>query len=482
ADKQSELSATKDDIAALTGGQVPTVNDKNSNGVLDTTEANIDSLLADAKQKATDAQQLKQRIELNGVVTATEKAQLDQAITAANEAKSLADQEIGKLPAGSYKTAKEGESASIVIPQPSSVTPIPTGKPEVTIVGDGNDADTVIDRDELGVGADGQLNPVTVEVSLTGMQNVKPGDKLSGVILLGRTPSYLGGDRSGYTLKESDITNGKVSFTVPVTDGFTGKLVVQGVKVQDAEKQSSTTADRKEAALDLGADPTVDMSFRSDTGISGSDNITTNGELVLAAPQGYTIDRVVVNNAEVSLTGNSITLSEGTYTAGNIQVTVSNTTTGRIETVSNTTTYVVDTTAPDAPRINVEAGRESSISLPENAAIGDVVDVNITQPGKQQAIYVQYRKTDSGWEVATFKPADSGLSSAPAVSGNTITISQTVAPAGSTIAARVTDLAGNGSAGKDGRNSFVEAEVPSSDSDNDGYTNEEESRAGSDPD
>ncbi|MEH8073906.1 thrombospondin type 3 repeat-containing protein [Gallibacterium anatis] len=184
----------------------------------------------------------------------------------------------------------------------------------------------------------------------------------------------------------------------------------------------------------------------------------------------------------MSLTGNSITLSEGTYTAGNIQVTVSNTTTGRIETVSNTTTYVVDTTAPDAPRINVEAGRESSISLPENAAIGDVVDVNITQPGKQQAIYVQYRKTDSGWEVATFKPADSGLSSAPAVSGNTITISQTVAPAGSTIAARVTDLAGNGSAGKDGRNSFVEAEVPSSDSDNDGYTNEEESRAGSDPD
>ncbi|MEH8115949.1 GA-like domain-containing protein, partial [Gallibacterium anatis] len=112
-------------------------NDKNSNGVLDTTEANIDRLLADAKQKATDAQQLKERIELNGVVTATEKAQLDQAITAANEAKSLADQEIGKLPAGSYKTAKEGESASIVIPQPSSVTPIPTGKPVVTIVGDG---------------------------------------------------------------------------------------------------------------------------------------------------------------------------------------------------------------------------------------------------------------------------------------------------------------------------------------------------------
>ncbi|OBX02283.1 hypothetical protein, partial [Gallibacterium genomosp. 1] len=359
---------------------------------------------------------------------------------------------------------------------------VPTGKPVVTIVGDGNDADTVIDRDELGVGADGQLNPVTVEVSLAGMQNVKPGDKLSGVILLGRTPSYLGGDKLGYSLTENDITNGKVSFTVPVTDGFTGKLVVQGVKVQDAEKQSSATADRKEAALDLGADPTVGMSFRSDTGISRSDNITTNGELVLAAPQGYTIDRVVVNNAEVSLTGNSITLSEGTYTAGNIQVTVRNTTTGRMETVSNTDTYVVDTTAPDAPRINVEAGRDSSISLPENAVIGDVVDVNITQSGKQQAIYVQYRKTDSGWEVATFKPADSGLSSAPAASGNTITISQTVAPAGSTIAAKVTDLAGNGSAGKDGSNSFVEAEVPSSDSDNDGYTNEEESRAGSDPD
>ncbi|MEH8098988.1 thrombospondin type 3 repeat-containing protein, partial [Gallibacterium anatis] len=387
------------------------------------------------------------------------------------------------LPDGTYQVKVKDAAGNLS--DATSITidkSVPTGKPVVTIVGDGNDADTVIDRDELGVGADGQLNPVTVEVSLAGMQNVKPGDKLSGVILLGRTPSYLGGDKSGYSLTENDITNGKVSFTVPVTDGFTGKLVVQGVKVQDAEKQSSATADRKEAYLDLGADPTVDMSFRSDTGISLNDNITTNGELVLAAPQGYTIDRVVVNNAEVSLTGNSITLSEGTYTAGNIQVTVSNTTTGRIETVSNTTTYVVDTTAPDAPRINVEAGRESSISLPENAAIGDVVDVNITQPGKQQAIYVQYRKTDSGWEVATFKPADSGLSSAPAASGNTITISQTVAPAGSTIAAKVTDLAGNGSAGKDGSNSFVKAEVPSSDSDNDGYTNEEESRAGSDPD
>ena len=387
------------------------------------------------------------------------------------------------LPDGTYQVKVKDAAGNLS--EATSITidkSVPTGKPVVTIVGDGNDADTVIDRGELGVGADGQLNPVTVEVSLAGMQNVKPGDKLSGVILLGKTPSYLGGDKSGYSLTENDITNGKVSFTVPVTDGFTGKLVVQGVKVQDAEKQSSATADRKEAYLDLGADPTVGMSFRSDTGISRSDNITTNGELVLAAPQGYTIDRVVVNNAEVSLTGNSITLSEGTYTAGNIQVTVRNTTTGRMETVSNTDTYVVDTIAPDAPRINVESGRDSSISLPENAAIGDVVDVNITQPGKQQAIYVKYRKTDSDWEVATFQPADSSLSSAPAVSGNTITISQTVAPAGSTIAAKVTDLAGNGSAGKDGRNSFVEAEVPSSDSDNDGYTNEEESRAGSDPD
>ena len=387
------------------------------------------------------------------------------------------------LPDGTYQVKVKDAAGNLS--EATSITidkSVPTGKPVVTIVGDGNDADTVIDRDELGVGADGQLNPVTVEVSLAGMQNVKQGDKLSGAIFLGRTPSYLGGDRSGYTLKESDIINGKVSFTVPVTDGFTGKLVVQGVKVQDAEKQSSATADRKEAELDLGADPTVGMSFRADTGISGHDNITTNGELVLTAPQGYTIDRVVVNNAEVSLTGNSITLSEGTYTAGNIQVTVRNTTTGRIETVSNTTTYVVDTTAPDAPHINVEAGRESSISLPENAAIGDVVDVNITQPGKQQAIYVQYRKTDSGWEVATFQPADSGLSSAPAASGNTITISQTVAPAGSTIAAKVTDLAGNGSTGKEGKNSFVREEVPLSDSDNDGYTDEEESRVGSDPD
>ncbi|MEH8106910.1 hypothetical protein P9066_11600, partial [Gallibacterium anatis] len=120
------------------------------------------------------------------------------------------------LPDGTYQVKVKDAAGNLS--EATSITidkSVPTGKPVVTIVGDGNDADTVIDRDELGVGADGQLNPVTVEVSLTGMQNVKPGDKLSGVILLGRTPSYLGGDRSGYTLKESDITNGKVSFTVP---------------------------------------------------------------------------------------------------------------------------------------------------------------------------------------------------------------------------------------------------------------------------
>ncbi|MFU2133147.1 GA-like domain-containing protein, partial [Gallibacterium anatis] len=56
-----EKTALEGRLAEVNPITVPEVNDKNSNGVLDTTEANIDSLLADAKQKATDAQQLKQR-------------------------------------------------------------------------------------------------------------------------------------------------------------------------------------------------------------------------------------------------------------------------------------------------------------------------------------------------------------------------------------------------------------------------------------
>src|SRR5699024_6168926 len=111
--RRGELSKTAEEVEALPGGQGPTVNDKNSNGVLDTTEANIDRLLAEAKQKAQEAKAEETKVGKNGVVTAEEKAQLDQAIKDAQDAKDAVDAEIAKLPKGSYRTTQEGESANI---------------------------------------------------------------------------------------------------------------------------------------------------------------------------------------------------------------------------------------------------------------------------------------------------------------------------------------------------------------------------------
>ncbi|MEH8062796.1 Ig-like domain-containing protein, partial [Gallibacterium anatis] len=61
------------------------------------------------------------------------------------------------LPDGTYQVKVKDAAGNLS--DATSITidkSVPTGKPVVTIVGDGNDADTVIDRDELGVGADGQ--------------------------------------------------------------------------------------------------------------------------------------------------------------------------------------------------------------------------------------------------------------------------------------------------------------------------------------
>ncbi|MEH8024761.1 Ig-like domain-containing protein, partial [Gallibacterium anatis] len=61
------------------------------------------------------------------------------------------------LPDGTYQVKVKDAAGNLS--EATSITidkSVPTGKPVVTIVGDGNDADTVIDRDELGVGADGQ--------------------------------------------------------------------------------------------------------------------------------------------------------------------------------------------------------------------------------------------------------------------------------------------------------------------------------------
>ncbi|KGQ32606.1 hypothetical protein P375_05170 [Gallibacterium genomosp. 2] len=456
---------------------MPEVNDSNSNGVLDTTEANIDRLLADAKQKATDVQKLKQQIESNGVVTAKEKAQLDQAIKDAQDAKDAVDAEIAKLPNGSYRTTQEGGSAKIVIPNTLGVTPIPTGKPAV-VVGSGLDADSndVIDKAELGESG-GQPNPVTVNVGFNDVKNVKAGDILTGKITVGDKVYYINSDKSltetqpakGYALTADDIRDG-ISLNVPVQDGFQGQLSVSDVTVKDAENQgNNTTAEQQSVQLDITDAPTVMMALTQDTGSSKTDKITNNGELSFTPPQGYVIDSITVNNKPVQLVeGNKITLPEGQYDEGSVVVTIRNETTGRTATISNSDRYVVDTTTPREPQIDAPAGKDTTIVLPTDADIGDVFKVKITKPG-EAANEIEYRKAENGWVLQGSSVEGVNLAN------DMITIAQNSTPVGTTINATVTDVAGNSASATEA----TVKEIP--DQDKDGYTDDEEAKAGSNP-
>ncbi|MEH8075751.1 GA-like domain-containing protein, partial [Gallibacterium anatis] len=451
-------------------------NDKNSNGVLDTTEANIDRLLADAKQKAQEAKAEETEVGKNGVVTAKEKAQLDQAIKDAQDAKDAVDAEIAKLPKGSYRTTQEGESARIVIPSTLSVTPIPTGKPAV-VVGSGLDADNngVIDKAELGE-SDGQPNPVTVNVGFSGVQNVKAGDILTGKITVGDKVYYINSDKSltetqpakGYALTADDIRDG-ISLNVPVQDGFQGQLSVLDVTVKDAENQgNNTTAEQQSVQLDITDAPTVMMALTQDTGSSRTDKITNNGELSFTPPQGYVIGSVTVNGKAAKLDGNKITLPEGQYDEGSVVVTIRNETTGRTATIPNSDRYVVDTTTPSEPQIDAPAGKDTTIVLPTDADIGDVFKVKITKPG-EAANEIEYRKAENGWELQGSSVEGVNLAN------GMITIAQNSTPVGTTINATVTDVAGNSASATEA----TVKEIP--DQDKDGYTDDEEAKAGSDP-
>ncbi|KGQ36681.1 hypothetical protein JP30_11695, partial [Gallibacterium anatis IPDH697-78] len=438
---------------------------------------NIDRLLADAKQKAQDAKAMETKVGKNGVVTAEEKAQLDQAIKDAQDAKAAVDAEIAKLPKGSYRTTQEGESAKIVIPNALSVTPIPTGKPAV-VVGEGLDADNngVIDKAELGKSGD-QPNPVTVKISFGDVQNVKAGDILTGKITVGDKVYYINSDKSltgtqpakGYALTADDIRDG-ISLNVPVQDGFQGQLSVSDVTVKDAENQgNNTTAGQQSVQLDITDAPTVTMALTQDTGSSKTDKITNNGELSFTPPQGYVIDSITVNSKPVQLVeGNKITLPEGQYDEGSVVVTIRNETTERTATIPNSDRYVVDTTTPSEPQIYAPAGKDTTIVLPTDADIGDVFKVKITKLG-EAANEIEYRKAENGWVLQGSSVEGVNLAN------GMITIARNSTPVGTTINATVTDVAGNSASATEA----TVKEIP--DRDKDGYTDDEEAKAGSDP-
>ncbi|WP_039151492.1 hypothetical protein, partial [Gallibacterium anatis] len=204
---------------------------------------------------------------------------------------------------------------------------------------------------------------------------------------------------------------------------------------------------------------------------STTDKITNNGELSFTPPQGYVIDSITVNNKPVQLVeGNKITLPEGQYDAGSVVVTIRNETTGRTATISNSDRYVVDTTTPSEPQIYAPAGKDTTIVLPTDADIGDVFKVKITKPS-DAANEIEYRKTEeNGWVLQGSSVEGVNLAN------GMITIAQNSTPVGTTINATVTDVAGNFASATEA----TVKEIP--DRDKDGYTDDEEAKAGSNPD
>ncbi|MFU2124259.1 GA-like domain-containing protein, partial [Gallibacterium anatis] len=77
-----------------------------------------EAALAEAKQKAQEAEAAKQNADKNndGIISDDEKAAVNKAIEAAETAKTNAETEIGKLPGGSFKTDLAGQAQAISIP------------------------------------------------------------------------------------------------------------------------------------------------------------------------------------------------------------------------------------------------------------------------------------------------------------------------------------------------------------------------------
>ena len=268
-------------------------------------------------------------------------------------------------------------------------------------------------------------------------------------------------NQNGDQIKEVDINSG--SFQIDSTDLPDGNYQV---KVKDA---AGNLSEAVSITIDKSV-PTVTMALSQDTGSSATDKITNNGELSFTPPQGYVIDSVTVNGEAAKLDGNKITLPEGQYDEGSVIVTIRNETTGRTATISNSDRYVVDTTTPSEPQIDAPAGKDTTIVLPTDADIGDVFKVKITKPS-DAANEIEYRKTEeNGWVLQGSSVEGVNLAN------GMITIAQNSTPVGTTINATVTDVAGNSASATEA----TVKEIP--DRDKDGYTDDEEAKAGSNPD
>ncbi|WP_407903124.1 Ig-like domain-containing protein [Gallibacterium anatis] len=267
-------------------------------------------------------------------------------------------------------------------------------------------------------------------------------------------------NQNGDQIKEVDINSG--SFQIDSTDLPDGNYQV---KVKDA---AGNLSEAVSITIDKSV-PTVTMALAQDTGSLATDKITNNGELSFTSPPGYVIASVTVNGEAAKLDGNKITLPEGQYDEGSVVVTIRNETTGRTATIPNSDRYVVDTTTPSEPQIDAPAGKDTTIALPTDADIGDVFKVKITKPS-DAANEIEYRKTENAWVLQG--SSVEGVS----LANGMITIAQNSTPVGTTINATVTDVAGNSASATEA----TVKEIP--DRDKDGYTDDEEAKAGSDPD
>ncbi|KGQ64869.1 GA-like domain-containing protein [Gallibacterium anatis] len=137
-------------------------------------EQDIQPKINAAKTAAEEAATAKAAAEKDGVVSAEEAKNVNDLIAKAETAKGAAQQAVDGLPAGEYKTAKDGEVKAIDVPTNASETTTPTATVELVEDTGSDAADGVTNNGKITVSVD---EPYRVEsVTVKGTPLVKGED------------------------------------------------------------------------------------------------------------------------------------------------------------------------------------------------------------------------------------------------------------------------------------------------------------------
>ena len=163
------------------------------------------------------------------------------------------------------------------------------------------------------------------------------------------------------------------------------------VRQTDAAGNTSATSSVATYTFDTSAPATLSLTLASDTGISASDNLTSNATInVSGLESGTTWQYQEDNSAWLTGTGASFIASTGTHSYSVRQTDAAGNTS-----TTNAVTYTFDTTAPAAPTLTLasDTGSNTSDNLTSNATI------NVS--GLENGATWQYQVDSSAWLTGT---------------------------------------------------------------------------------